>query len=157
MVNVNAQAQAGQHRRLRHNCAATGLDRFCRGKLRRQFVGCVGRKVQLDQRVKGNAKLNGPRRTVNHSGCGDNNAASRFDRGNRFTRRQASGHDIFNHEDLSARRECKSPAQRKNTFGAFHKHGINAERAAHFMADDDPAHGGRNDRLNLVRSSRGIF
>ena len=91
-----------------------------------------------------------PSRSRDQRGRRDYFAARRLYRLDRLAAGQAGGDDVFYHQHLFTRRQRKAAAQFERAGGAFDEHRLNPQRAAHFMADDDPAHRGRDDLLDLL-------
>ncbi len=60
--------------------------------------------------------------------------------GHRFTRRQAGGHDILDHQHLGARVDRETAAQFEGARRPLDENRRLAQRATHFMPDDDAAH-----------------
>src|SRR3546814_6223961 len=64
----------------------------------------------------------------------------------------AGGDDILDHQHLGAGVDGEAAAQFEGAGRALDEDRGLAERAAHFMADDDAAHRGRNDDVDRLRS-----
>src|SRR3546814_17936795 len=60
---------------------------------------------------------------------------------------KASGYDILDHQDLLSFLQCKAPPQLEHAFRPFQENCLYAQRAAHFMANDDAPHGGRQNYI----------
>ena len=80
------------------------------------------------------------------------------DRRDRLARRQAGGDDILDHQHLGPGLEREAAAELEDALGPLEEHRRTAQRAAHFMADDDPAHRRRDDDVDRARDwSAGSF
>src|SRR3546814_6357737 len=62
---------------------------------------------------------------------------------------KASGYDILDHQDLLSFLQCKAPPQLEHAFRPFQENCLYAQRAAHFMANDDAPHGGRHNYIDV--------
>src|SRR3546814_10372451 len=98
------------------------------------------------------------RRAVDERGFGDHLAARGRDTRHRFARRQAGGDDILDHQHLGAGVDGEAAAQFEGAGRALDEDRGLAERAAHFVADDDARSEEHTSELqSLMRISYAVF
>ena len=146
MVDVDAEAERAGSR----GGAAPGLDRRDRRQLRRQVVGGVGRDVDPDQRIERHAEVDLPpeRSTSAASAMTSPPASSIAAIASRDDRPVVTTSSTISTRCAGLEREAAAKLERP--FGPLDEHRRLAQRPAHFMADDHPAHRRRDDRVDRL-------
>jgi hypothetical protein len=149
MVDVDPQTQRREVGHVILFLAAAGLDRRNCGELGREVVGIIYRKIERNERVEGNAKIRLSRRAINQCSFSQHDAAFGAHSLHRLPGGKAGGDNILHQQHLLTGLYGKTAPQRKFAIGSFEEDGIDAQRAAHFMTDDQSAHGRGNNKIDV--------
>src|SRR6185437_9856319 len=107
---ANAANRLNQYKRKLRQSPASRFHTRRIAQVWREFVGVPGGEADLGERDEFDADLRLAARTVDQTGCGDGFAADGADGVEAFARRQACGHDVFDHQHRLAFFELEAAA-----------------------------------------------